>query len=777
MARRLGHLFLYDDVDQLEVRHVLSLSLYNVDIYAGGEQVPEGELWVKRNCIRLMWRATSPEVAHDSKPFYLFSDNCSDKEDFYHALLQNQDRAAGNTTSSTPAPLAFETAHIVKLVQQLHASEENMQTRWINALVGRLFLSLYKTADLQKLIHTKITKKISRVPKPAFIESIKVKHIDLGDSAPLLTNPKLRELTIDGDMTIEGDVKYKGNLRIEIAAVARIDLGPRFKARRVDLLLAGIVKSLEGHVLIRVKPPPSNRIWFTFDPMPKIDLSIEPIVSSRQITYGIILRAIESRIREVIGDTLVLPNWDDIAFSDTSNFDVRGGIWTEQARPEEQGSLESSLLVDDEFAEPDLGDFSEKSASTPSLIGRRRTSLNSFSSESVGKSSSAEIRSQPAKPRTMRSSSFATTASVSLDPATVQAINMSPETSKSNAAQAMKEITSRSHPASPLESPVGPPPNEPHLVRNAEPPKMDSRASSDQEAPEYSPARVFSESPSRTSFGMESTSSIAGSEEHRPLSKASTSSSLKRQSIAANAASATAMAKKWGLDLVAKRANASSTSSASHSDSVAESHLGTDVEPADQPIGRGLPLPPPGTPLPGPPKPTSTASWTAALSGLSRRKPVPTSASKTNVNGFGPSKHTTSSPTPPPLPQRPTNPPADIGKNTASEPRPVPTTQPRRKIRTVSVDTTASDMRSQSASTDDVLVIEAPVLSQDSTQSEEDDGDDGFGRRSREFLEDTGEKSARSVPELTPESRVPLPNHQPEIENDGVNKTYESHGD
>jgi hypothetical protein len=47
---RLGHLMLYDTEDQLEVRHHISLAHYRTDIYAGGERIPEGELWIKRNC-------------------------------------------------------------------------------------------------------------------------------------------------------------------------------------------------------------------------------------------------------------------------------------------------------------------------------------------------------------------------------------------------------------------------------------------------------------------------------------------------------------------------------------------------------------------------------------------------------------------------------------------------------------------------------------------------------------------------------------------------------
>ena len=65
----------------------------------------------------------------------------------------------------------------------------------------------------------------------------------------------------------------------------------------------------------------------SFETMPHLEMSVEPVVSSRQITYGFILRAIESRIREVMAETLVLPHWDDSPFTSTIGQAFRGGIW------------------------------------------------------------------------------------------------------------------------------------------------------------------------------------------------------------------------------------------------------------------------------------------------------------------------------------------------------------------------------------------------------------------------------------------------------------------
>lgn len=48
---------IYDDEEQLEVRHVISLRHFEIDIYAGGEAVLEGDDWPATNAIRLQKNA------------------------------------------------------------------------------------------------------------------------------------------------------------------------------------------------------------------------------------------------------------------------------------------------------------------------------------------------------------------------------------------------------------------------------------------------------------------------------------------------------------------------------------------------------------------------------------------------------------------------------------------------------------------------------------------------------------------------------------------------
>jgi hypothetical protein len=557
---------------------------------------------------------------------------------------------------------------------------------------------------------------------------------DMGDSAPIFTNPKLRELTIDGDMTIETDVKYNGGFRLEIAAIAIVDLGQRFKPRKINILLAGICKRLEGHLLIRVKPPPSNRIWISFETMPKLDLSIEPIVSSRQITYSLILRAIESRIREVIADTLVVPNWDDIPFSDTLHHQTRGGIWLEP-RSSRTGSQDG--IVDPTKPSQEETDASQmameaataataaaKSASTPTLVGRRRTSAGSSKtslpsgSSAIGISSGIDGASGTVKPKGMRSNSFANAASpaVSLD---VQARRESHPPNQ-DAASMIKDIYSRSQNSSPIESPVGSPSASDLRTSKRRSTFASADSSPDAAEDSYDPS-ITSET---ASHPFESSREVLEQELADRLTGTSFTNtpteSTKRQSLAANAVSATAAARKWGFDLVAKhqaaKANAAEISTSATNtpfDSTNNLTLSakTATAPAggissglgspSNPIGRGHPH---GTPIPRASTSGAKAGWTAALGSLTKRKPVTIpsiidkSGKPVNPGATSESSKSTeslsSSPPPPPLPQRPDAARAARGSASSSSTR--------------KSGGSASLEDSQRRGQDDVLIIKAP---------------------------------------------------------------------
>ncbi|KAH8703740.1 hypothetical protein BGW36DRAFT_404066 [Talaromyces proteolyticus] len=638
---RHGHLMLYDDEQQVEVRHVISLAHHDVSIYGGGEDIPEGELYIKRNAICLARREDSiADLRGLTPPFYLFSETQSGKEDFYHALLKNQEKIP-DSPNSPPSPQLYNVKDIVKLVQDLHSSEEHLQTRWFNAMLGRLFLALYKTPEMHEFVRNKITKKISRVPKPNFISRIALRKIDMGQGAPFITNPRLKDLTVDGDCTVEADVNYSGNFRIEISATARIDLGQRFKAREVDLVLAVVLKKLTGHMLFRFKPPPSNRIWFCFASNPDMTMSIEPIVSARQITYTFILRAIESRIREVVEESLVLPHWDDVPFLDTISLPFRGGVWQREIPkiidkveiPDETEEHDESEESVDTIPAEALKSKDDRSSSTPDFFKpyppslKSRKSSKSTSSdtpiEEGAASSSVDKRISSSPPEAIRARTFSNVIDpiVTLDHGKVDRVDSEMpkvngrDKAKRDATSSMIEIKTRSQSNSISSTPYGSPRKEHTFEKPSFQPQgedlfstepLDMKENEDPRRPDSSHSEAFSSTVSLTS-------TITNEEKKRSkpfegISRSLTQSSSDRRSTMAALGTATAAAaKKWGWNVLSK----------------GEQGRAGDTGPKpgtpEYPIGRGRPLPPPGTPLP----PPERNSFKSNSINVPRRKPVP----------------------------------------------------------------------------------------------------------------------------------------------------------
>ena len=669
---RHGHLMLYEDSEQMEVKHVISLELHDVGICGVEETIPEGELWIKRNAIELRRKSGIESPASSSKPFFFFSENCSEKEDFYFALLQNQDTMP-DALDNPPRPQQYETDHIIGLVQKLYSSEEHLQTRWINGLIGRLFLALYKTRATEDFIRKKITKKIARVKKPAFLSGIVLQKIDMGDGAPYITNPRLKDLTIDGDCCAEADFKYSGNFRLEVAATARIDLGARFKAREVNLVLAVVVKKLHGHALIKFKPPPSNRVWISFDSMPDLEISIESMVSSRQITYGIILRAIESRIREVIAETMVLPHWDDSPFTDTCHQKFRGGIWAGESfkapsqsepikipdeAPEDEVAADfeadgasvahASLQTKDErsLSMPVLSDASPLTpVSQMSAASSTQESIRTAKSEA---STESQKRNEP--PKALRSRSFASAANplLSMDNANFEFSQVEQNRKQQqDAASAIKAISSRSRPTSPSDTSDESIAKVPLLWENGRHSGSGSTLLFNlHDSGEKTPRAVSTDSHGQaklTSIPIvrNSRSTELGLKNDTPQPQAlqgdtrNTNGPGKRQSMATLGA-ATVAAKNWGWSVLNRNANQKNVQG------LKQDGAGT----PGQPLGRGRPLPPPGQPLPFP---QGTRSKTS-IATTSKRKPV----APPTVPQRGQDERKAHADAPPPLPIRKT---------------------------------------------------------------------------------------------------------------------------
>ena len=143
--------------------------------------------------------------------YFLFPTTNVEKEDWYFALLRGSKTTSGSTKNLSPTdptiaavPAHFEPAHMFSLIQAIHSSDAQLQTRWLNALIGRIFLGTYQTKHMEQHMINKITKKIARINKPAFLSDIKVQRVHPGTQAPIFTQPRLKELSAAGELAAAG---------------------------------------------------------------------------------------------------------------------------------------------------------------------------------------------------------------------------------------------------------------------------------------------------------------------------------------------------------------------------------------------------------------------------------------------------------------------------------------------------------------------------------------------------------------------------------------------
>lgn len=395
---RHGNLFLYKDESLKSVQHVIVLSNHLVTLWP--RDLTDGELFTKRSAI-CIWKKTSKRksdappktsatslqgplttdstadvlemgTAPNSSPgFYIDCDTNFEKEDWYFELIRATKKEHASPSGSDlnqvepniyANTLHFKTADMISLIQTLHSSEGQLYTRWFNALLGRIFLAVQGTEFFENVVRDRLVKKLSKINRPGFLDEFKIKKIDVGCAAPAISFPKLQELNPDGSLRIGLRFSYKGKISIQVATTANINLGSHFKAREVNILLALTVNKIEGPLAIRIKPPPSSRLWYTFEHTPDMDFTIEPVVSQRQITYGMITKAIESRLKDAINDSLVEPAWDDVSFLNTDGEIYRGGIWDTKQRPDKnksEGHQENEFAADESLDELNTEDPEE----------------------------------------------------------------------------------------------------------------------------------------------------------------------------------------------------------------------------------------------------------------------------------------------------------------------------------------------------------------------------------------------------------------------------------
>ena len=181
-------LFLYENEQENECWAAIKITLHDVVLFP--ENLIDGELFMKRNAICLRPHAlagsasstsnasTSIELpslimtqqlpaingvsingadlpsenASGHQPWYLFPAINHDKEDWYHSLIQSSRLTEPGELAKDAA--LFDSDDMGRLVEAIDEQPDPIPTRWLNAMLGRLFFSVYRMYILKRLTRT-----------------------------------------------------------------------------------------------------------------------------------------------------------------------------------------------------------------------------------------------------------------------------------------------------------------------------------------------------------------------------------------------------------------------------------------------------------------------------------------------------------------------------------------------------------------------------------------------------------------------------------------------
>lgn len=312
------------------------------------------EIYKKEYPLRIVRR--EGDLFEGQSTFYLYAATASEKEDWLFALRQAcsakdqecvaqegsipDDQAKTSSGSSSPIsdPKILDAIFMERLNRYVRASTMDKSTQWINAITGRLFFNMFRSNDLERFFRKKFERKAATAPKPFFVGDLILKSVFAGQSLPMFSRGQLHSVTNQGELLVSVDVFYPGGFRMQIETEIRWDI-PKVKTIIVPVVMSIHVRRMSGRALLRIKPPPSDRLWIGFYAPPLLEIDIEPVVSSKALTWSVIKMGIMKHIHDTMAEFIVLPNMDDLTIPPLIIGDCYGG-----EKPFELDYLPPSLI-------------------------------------------------------------------------------------------------------------------------------------------------------------------------------------------------------------------------------------------------------------------------------------------------------------------------------------------------------------------------------------------------------------------------------------------------
>ncbi|KAJ1838823.1 hypothetical protein LPJ73_006957, partial [Coemansia sp. RSA 2703] len=377
-------LVMYDGERMNECRGVIIMPKYKVCLHHA-KGAGEAQVYARKTPIRLVpVDAGEPGLyARQLAEYYVYAERPVDKEDWYFALMWSslagvaEESSGDEAETEADAEVSAERQERlrrrlrrscmvpdragIQAIQQTVLQRESHPSataavqpdEWLNAVLGRVFLAAYRTEWARQHLLRKMQSKFDRADRPAFLDRIVVTDLSLGDSVPVVTQPRLAAFDSSGQLDVSMFVHYRGGFRLAL------DTAVKLGGLRLSVSLAVVVQGLAGRMLVRFRPAPSNRFWAGFYEMPSIRLSVSPVFMQKQVRYAAVSQAIEKQIYDMVRSTLVLPNLDDTVFFPTT---VAEGAVLETALREyyraglHQGNEEKRQSVSEEAPEENAGE-------------------------------------------------------------------------------------------------------------------------------------------------------------------------------------------------------------------------------------------------------------------------------------------------------------------------------------------------------------------------------------------------------------------------------------
>ena len=110
-----------------------------------------------------------------------------------------RDSASGVKTSREAVGDLFSTPDMKTLIHTLDDIPDQMALRWLNAMLGRVFLAVAHTRAAEAGVLARLNRRIERMRFPRLLSDVKITSVDLGTAAPTFGRPILKKLTPEGE--------------------------------------------------------------------------------------------------------------------------------------------------------------------------------------------------------------------------------------------------------------------------------------------------------------------------------------------------------------------------------------------------------------------------------------------------------------------------------------------------------------------------------------------------------------------------------------------------